>query len=87
MYYLYILQSDKDETYYTGYTSDLNRRLKQHNSGRSTYTKQHMPYHVVYTEEYLTERQAKDREKYVKKYGNIRTFLKSRFPRTDTVRD
>ena len=38
-YYVYILQSEKDGTYYIGSTQDLDERLKRHNEGRSKYTK------------------------------------------------
>lgn len=81
MYYLYILQSENDQTFYVGYTSDLGVRLKQHNAGKVRYTKGHVPYKVVYTEEYRTEKEAKEREKHIKRYGNTKSFLKSRFPR------
>lgn len=79
-YFVYILQSLSDNTYYTGYTEDVCRRLKQHNLGRSTYTKRHTPYKLVYVEEYDFIQEAKGREKYIKKYGNIKAFLKSRVP-------
>ncbi|MCL5782238.1 MAG: GIY-YIG nuclease family protein [Patescibacteria group bacterium] len=38
MYYVYILQSKANQSYYIGVTSDLKRRLKDHNSGNSKYT-------------------------------------------------
>jgi len=82
MYYLYILQSKKDNTYYIGYTADLDRRLAEHNAGKNRYTKGHLPYSVIYKEVFNSIKLVKEREKYIKKYGNIKSFLKSRFPRT-----
>jgi len=38
-YYVYILQSERDGSYYVGYTSDLEGRLSRHNGGRSPYTR------------------------------------------------
>ncbi len=34
-FYVYILKSEKDNKFYTGYTSDLKRRIDEHNSGIS----------------------------------------------------
>lgn len=47
MFYVYVLESLKDESLYIGSTSDLRRRLREHNSGRSRYTNQHRPYKLV----------------------------------------
>lgn len=80
MYFVYILQSKKDSTYYVGFCRDISVRLKQHNSGKTKYTKGHLPYYLVYKEEYKTIKEAKDREKYIKKYANVRSFLKNRVP-------
>ncbi len=79
-YFIYILQSKKDESYYVGYTQNVDKRLKEHNSGKSKYTKNHKPYVLVYTESYDKLAQAKQREQYIKSYKSIKTFLKSRVP-------
>ena len=81
-YFVYILQSLKDQTYYVGYTQNLVKRLKVHNAGKSTYTKAHRPYHCIYYETYSTKKQAKQREAYLKGYANIKKFLKTRVPLT-----
>lgn len=44
MYYIYILQSSKDGSYYTGLTCDLRKQLKKHNEGGQKYTSQKLPY-------------------------------------------
>ncbi len=51
MFYVYILKCC-DSSYYTGYTSNLNKRLKQHKNGiGSKYTKTRLPVELVYYEE------------------------------------
>lgn len=65
-YYTYILQSLKDHKLYTGVTSDLRRRLKQHNSGNNLSTSYRLPFHLIYYEAYLLEPDAKARERYLK---------------------
>jgi len=39
MYYVYILKNSKDDNLYLGYTNDLKRRLKEHNTSLSKATK------------------------------------------------
>jgi putative endonuclease len=51
-YYVYIIQSQKDASYYVGSTQDLIARLERHNQGRSKYTKTKIPWDLVYKEEY-----------------------------------
>ncbi len=46
-YSVYIIYSKSLNRYYKGYTSNLNRRLKEHNSGYSTYTKTGMPWVLI----------------------------------------
>ena len=73
---VYILQSEKDVTYYIGYTTDLNRRLTEHNSGKSIYTSGKIPWEVVYYEIFPTKTEALKREKFLKKQRN-RTFYEN----------
>ncbi|PIR43756.1 nuclease [candidate division WWE3 bacterium CG10_big_fil_rev_8_21_14_0_10_32_10] len=48
MYFVYILQSLKDGTYYIGYTGkNPEDRLTEHNKGKSRYTKGHIPYKLT----------------------------------------
>ncbi len=48
MFYVYYLRSEffPDKTY-VGFTSDLKQRLQDHNAGKSVYTKQYKPWHLV----------------------------------------
>jgi len=65
-YYVYILQSQKDNSLYIGYTSDLRKRFKQHNAGESQATKPFRPYKLIFYEAFLDRIDAKNREKYFK---------------------
>ena len=64
MYYVYLLVSD-DNRRYTGYTSDLKRRLKEHNAGKSNYTRGRK-WHLVYYEAYASKTDAMRREERLK---------------------
>lgn len=66
MHYLYILQSLKDNNFYTGTTSNLIRRLKEHNAGKNFSTAPRRPLKLIYYEAYLLKADAEDREKYLK---------------------
>lgn len=79
-YYTYVLQSIKNGKWYTGYTTNLRKRFKEHNEKRSTYTKKRGPYTLVYYESCLNEDDAKARELYLKS-GRGKTYLKSRLKR------
>jgi len=48
MYYVYILQSLKDDSYYTGFTTNVEFRLKTHNSGSVAYTSTKRPFKLVW---------------------------------------
>lgn len=72
MYYVYIIQSEKDFSYYKGMTTEVILRLKQHNEGGSKYTSLKLPWKLVYVEKFSTKRLALIRERAIKKYGVIR---------------
>ncbi len=66
-YFTYILQC-ADESFYTGFTNDLNRRVKVHNAGKGAkYTRSRLPVRLVYFEEYETQHEARSREWHIKK--------------------
>ena len=77
MYYVYLLVSSKDNNFYTGYSSDLKKRFKAHNSGRCLSTKHRRPFELVYYEACLNEFDAKSREKYLKS-GMGKRYLRNR---------
>lgn len=66
MYYLYILRSKKDQSYYIGSTSNLINRLEGHNKGRSKYTKARRQWELAYNEEFQSLSESKRREYYLK---------------------
>ncbi|HBR79709.1 MAG TPA: hypothetical protein DEA46_04755 [Candidatus Moranbacteria bacterium] len=69
-YYVYILQSLKNNSLYIGYSSDLKKRLIEHNSGLSQATKPFIPYKLIFYEAFLNRIDAKNREVYLKSgYG------------------
>ena len=65
-YYVYILQSLKNDSFYIGYTSNLKKRFKEHNSGESKATKPFIPYKLIFYEAFLNRIDAKNREEYLK---------------------
>ena len=67
MHYVYIVECN-DGTLYTGYTTDIKRRVKEHNEGKaSKYTRSRLPVRCVYSEEYSTKSEALKREQEIKK--------------------
>ena len=70
MFYLYILESLKDGTFYIGQSINLIDRLKRHNSGIIKATKSKKPYKLVYYEQFETRADAMFREWEIKKKYN-----------------
>ena len=76
-YYTYVLCSEKDGQLYTGFTSNLDRRLQAHRAGEVSSTKYRRPMMLLYYEACLSKKDALHREKYLKRhYGKM--FLKNR---------
>jgi putative endonuclease len=66
-YYVYIIQSLQDNTYYKGYSEHPQLRLIQHNNGECGFTSRKRPWRLVYVEQMLTKREALIRERNLKK--------------------
>lgn len=66
MYYTYVLKSVKDKRLYIGYTSDLKKRLEEHNSGKVQSTKDRTPLKLIYYEACISSEKAIKREKQLK---------------------
>ncbi|HBC72658.1 TPA: endonuclease [Candidatus Amesbacteria bacterium] len=66
MYFVYILQSYGDKFIYKGITNNLQRRLYQHESGKSPSTRGHLPLRLIHVEECDTRIQARNLEKFFK---------------------
>lgn len=74
-HYTYILEC-KDQTLYTGYTTDLERRLKVHNDGKGAkYTKIRRPVKLVYHEEFDNKSEALKREYALKRLSRKQKLL------------
>ena len=80
MFYTYVLQSIKDNKWYTGTMNDLRKRFKEHNDGLSTSTKNRGPFILIYYEACRNQKDAFTREKYLKT-GMGKRYLKNRLKR------
>ncbi len=67
MYYLYVLRSKKNKSFYVGSTKDLRKRFLEHNTAKSVYSKKFLPWELIYYEAYKTYKLAFRREKSFKK--------------------
>jgi putative endonuclease len=77
MYYVYVLQSLQDGKFYVGYTKDLKERLKSHNLGKVTSTRNRVPLKLIYYEACIDQKDALHRERYLKTaYG--KRYIKNR---------
>jgi putative endonuclease len=66
VHYVYVLEC-ADDTYYTGYTTDVERRVAEHDAGEGAkYTRGRTPVELVHVEEYDTRSAAMSREHAIK---------------------
>jgi putative endonuclease len=66
MFYVYVLFSLKSGIKYVGMTENIERRLKEHNAGKSKFTKGHTPWELKYFEVCNSRQEARVKEKYFK---------------------
>lgn len=78
MYYFYVLKSKKDNELYFGYTNNLKQRFEEHNKERVTSTKNRRPLILPYYEAYLSEEDARNRERQIKRRAKSYISLKRR---------
>ncbi len=79
MIFVYILQSEVDASrYYVGLSDDTERRLVEHNSGKSIHTNKHRPWKVVVSIGFADPAKATAFERYLKS-GSGRAFAKKHF--------
>ena len=76
--FVYILKSSKSGRYYIGCTSNLKRRLAEHNAGETKGNRYFRPFELVYQEEYKTLIEARNREAFLKAQKS-RKYLGSLF--------
>ena len=77
MYTVYVLQSIKFWRYYIWYSSNIEKRIKEHNEWKTKSTKYYKPYKIVYTELYENKSEALKREKELKKMKWNNNFKKT----------
>jgi putative endonuclease len=76
-YYAYVLRSVNFPRNYIGFSSNIENRLEQHNSGKTTSTRPYKPWVLMFYEEFETKLEAIKREKWLKS-GIGREFIKSK---------
>ena len=76
--YVYLLRSVRNGRYYVGWTTDLQRRLAEHQDGKSSYTRSRGPWTLVGYERYATQDEAKRRERTLKRYPRMLSQFKKR---------
>ena len=76
-YYTYVLLSKNDGNFYTGYSSDLKRRIEEHKKGKADSTKNRRPLELIYYEACLSQQDAIKREKYLKTFHG-KAFIRKR---------
>ena len=74
-YYVVVLRSDKFEHNYFGFSSDVERRIIQHNTGHTKSTKPYRPWRLLFAEAYSSKNEAIEREKFLKS-GQGREYIK-----------
>jgi putative endonuclease len=77
IWYVYAIASEVRNYIYVGLTSDVERRVSQHNGGRERTTRAYRPFRVILVEEYSSRTAARAREKELKS-GWGKEFLKKR---------
>lgn len=78
LWFVYILYSTDFDRFYIGMTQDLERRIKEHNSGKTKSTKGFRPWKLVYSEVVEDRISARCRESYLKS-GIGREWIRKRF--------
>ncbi len=77
MAFVYILKSSKYPKTYVGSTTDIERRLAEHNSGKNLFTSRYMPWRVIYKEVFVNLTDARKREKYFKSAAGRRFIVRN----------
>jgi putative endonuclease len=80
---VYVIESIEDGTWYTGMALNVVERLKEHNYGKNRFTKGHLPWKIIYTEDHPDWSAARIREKYLKTVAG-KTWLTKHFHGDDT---
>ena len=77
-YFVYIIQSQTSGRYYIGFTRDVERRLMDHNRGKSRSVRGRGPFTLVLAEAYNSRQEAIARERQIKSYKGGQAFHRLR---------
>ncbi len=75
-FFVYAIKSLVRNYIYVGLTNSIERRIDEHNRGKNRSTKSYRPFKLIYSEEFETRKEAREREIYLKS-GIGKEFLKS----------
>ena len=76
-YFVYMLKSlNNNNVTYVGYTNNLSKRIKLHNSGKGARFTRGRKWKLIYKEKYSTKNQAISREYYIKRNRTLRNKIK-----------
>ncbi len=79
MYYVYLIQSKiRLKEFYLGSTNNLRRRIPEHNNKKVRPTARYAPWKLIYYEAFLSEKDARERERKLKYHGKGMSELKKR---------
>ena len=81
MWCVYVLRSQVAPRFYTGMSSNVENRLKEHNRGKTKSTKGYRPWELVFKEDYQSREEARKRELYLKT-GIGREYIKKIWSRS-----
>ena len=76
-FFVYVLKSLFHNWYYVGLSTNLDRRLKQHNKGETSSTKAYKPFSLVYSKPFPDRISARDHEKFLKVRSNKEKLIQS----------
>jgi len=80
VYYVYMLKSKSVKTVtYVGFTSNLQKRINLHNSGKGAKFTRGRKWKLIYKEKFKSKREAISREYYIKKNKSIRKKIKKKY--------
>ncbi|WP_346861734.1 GIY-YIG nuclease family protein [uncultured Draconibacterium sp.] len=75
-YFVYLIQSENDGVWYVGLSANPVERLKQHNKGKSKFTKGHIPWRLLYQDKVGSLSDTRKKEKYYKTSAGKRRLKK-----------
>ncbi len=82
MYYVYVLVEETEREVYVGFTSDLRRRVEEHQSGHGAEYTKNGTWRLAYYEAFFSECDARTREKKLKHDGRSRYQLYARMEKS-----